>query len=584
MRDIPPESENDGYLEMAESNMDWSATAAIYVEESNVLPFSQSTTAAKIQRRGFCGSVQLTLNAASSSLAFCRKATEDYQHRYFTLSKPPILNIELLYVQNSDAGEDVEEFDDASTLMPSQVRLNWGYYPIEFPELEKPSVLSWLNKKCQMKLEEEKELMTMCASFSIVELCEHDLWSYWETIHQGSDFRLILLPPKMDLLYHSNVGFLLDPREEALKMERKMAKQEENQEGAKLKTKPKNGKSKSNPVQKRKLQFPNPPKDGLEYAKQALILSWQKLYVTECPICFDTTRCDKGVTLPCGHFFCEDCFPLFLKVKVTELNGYRTNPFLCPVEKCRAEISMEQTVQCHVSTAEYKQVRRWQRDLTYPVCYSLDRCLSKACTEETAKMIKNDDYDAADVCMRKRSKDAKNTYVFCDCCDKTWCELCLKRIKPGVTRQEHREVCEFQIGLKFCRRYLRATEEQKKNCESKYPWIVTYAVSRQHDGGALQWILENGQLCPNCSNGVERTEGCFHMKCPTCATHFCYECGKFALRQPVPVLCHHGILLRYFCSFRFFYLFKKKMTYQYRTKRTRTFPTVLWNTSLLGGR
>jgi hypothetical protein len=47
----------------------------------------------------------------------------------------------------------------------------------------------------------------------------------------------------------------------------------------------------------------------------------------------------------------------------------------------------------------------------------------------------------------------------------------------------------------------------------------------QHDGEALQYVLENGQRCPNCQTGVERIEGCFHMKCPTCATHFCYECG-----------------------------------------------------------
>jgi len=552
MRDLlqpeEQESSNEDYLEMAENNMDWSATAAIYVEESKVVPLEKSRTIIPRENtspsslssssnsqhhhhhhhhhQGFCGRVQLTLHAASSSLAFCHKATEDYQHRYFTLAKPPILNIELLYVvSNGESSSGEEEEELSSTLMPSQVRLDWEYYPTDLPELEKPTVLSWLTKKCQSKLKEEKELMTMCASFSIVELCEHEVWSYWETIHQGNDFRLILLPPKMDLLYHSNVGVLLDPRKEALQMERKMAKQEEeDRHGKQIKS---FGKSKQSKLTKL-LRFPNPPKDVLDYAKQALILSWQKLYVTKCPICFDTTRCDKGATLPiCGHFFCQDCFPIYLKVKVTELAGYRTNPFLCPIPKCRAEISIDETVACHISNREYKQIQRWQKDLIQPVCYSLDRCLSKACTEETAKMIQqNDDYDAQDICMRKRSNDFKNTFVFCDCCDKTWCELCLKRIKPGVSRLEHRDVCEFQTTLKFCRRYLRATEEQKKNCESKYPWIVNYAVSRQHDGGALQWILENGQCCPNCSNGVERTEGCFHMKCPTCATHFCYECGQ----------------------------------------------------------
>ncbi|CAJ1956051.1 unnamed protein product [Cylindrotheca closterium] len=541
MRDLQPEESSNDYLEMAESNMDWSATAAIYVEESKVVPLLSSveisTTNSHCSHNkhhsGFCGRVQLTLHAASSSLAFCRKVTEDNQYRYFTLAKPPILNIKLVYsvIIMSDDEEQVEEgLEDSSTfIMPSQVKIDWEYYPPELPELEKPTIMSWLNKKCQVKLQEETELMTMCASFSIVELCEHELWSYWETIHEEGDYRLILLPPQMDLLYHSNVGSLLNPRQEALAMERKMQKAEDAKRKATKSKRNKDDKSKSKspPAPTRKLQFSNPPKDVLDYAKQALILSWQKLYMTKCPICFDTTRCDKGVTLPsCGHFFCQDCFPIYLKVKVTELAGYRTNPFLCPIDKCRSEISIDQTVQCHITSQEYKQIQRWQRDLQYPICYSLDRCLSKACVEETTKMIQNQDYEKEDVCMRKRSKDAKNTFVFCDCCDKSWCELCLKRIKQGVTRQEHREVCEFQTTLKFCRRYIRATPEQKKNCESKYPWIVNYAVSRQHDGVALQWILENGQCCPNCSNGVERIEGCFHMKCPTCATHFCYECGQ----------------------------------------------------------
>jgi hypothetical protein len=72
---------------------------------------------------------------------------------------------------------------------------------------------------------------------------------------------------------------------------------------------------------------------------------------------------------------------------------------------------------------------------------------------------------------------------------------------------------------------MRASKEIQAKCQERYPWIDSYSMFCQHDGAAVQYILENGQRCPNCTQAVERIEGCFHMKCPTCATHFCYECG-----------------------------------------------------------
>jgi hypothetical protein len=32
--------------------------------------------------------------------------------------------------------------------------------------------------------------------------------------------------------------------------------------------------------------------------------------------------------------------------------------------------------------------------------------------------------------------------------------------------------------------------------------------------------------CPACSATVQRADGCNHMTCPTCASHFCYVCGE----------------------------------------------------------
>jgi hypothetical protein len=72
---------------------------------------------------------------------------------------------------------------------------------------------------------------------------------------------------------------------------------------------------------------------------------------------------------------------------------------------------------------------------------------------------------------------------------------------------------------------MAANKEIQEVVQARYPWIVNYSLFCQHDVAALQYISEHGQRCPGCQTAVERIDGCFHMKCPTCATHFCYECG-----------------------------------------------------------
>lgn len=158
-----------------------------------------------------------------------------------------------------------------------------------------------------------------------------------------------------------------------------------------------------------------------------------------------------------------------------------------------------------------QKVHRWKLDLEHPPCFSLDRCLSKICGAKES--------------LRRQSKNSTN--IFCEQCNKHWCELCLKRYQVEEDEMTHvKERCDDVTAWTFCRRYLAASEEKKRACEQVYPWIASYARFREHDGDAVSWILQNGQVCPNCRTGIERLAGCFHMQCTNCATHFCYECGE----------------------------------------------------------
>jgi len=467
--------------ELAENNVDWFATAAIYGDETEVLALRQ--------HQGFCGTVKLTINVATT--VFCRKSTNQGHHRYFTLDKPPILHVALEYIY--------ENTEDEDTGFPIKLTIQWVHYPDELPAQDKLNLISWLTKKCEDQMRSE-----MFSSFGVIEICEHEVLSYWEMVHQNDDYQLIMLPPKMDTPHHSNTGVLVHPRNEAIE-------QLHRQNIHHL------------------VEVANDDVDVIqdiqEYVKLALVQCWPKMYESICPICFDMLRCDQGTTLPCGDFYCNDCFPMYLHAKVTELPEHRQNPFLCPIKNCRAKIDIEQIVKQHTSTQDHTKIERWQRDLAFPPCHLFDRCPSKSCTSNNATKTEEG------YCMRRFNMgrySMGSKFIFCEVCDKSWCVLCMRRIDVNITIDEHNAVCESAATIKFCRRYLRSSEKMKQRCETMYPWICIYArgIQGEDDIGVNAWISENGQHCPGCAMGVERISGCFHMKCSNCATHFCHECGQ----------------------------------------------------------
>ena len=116
--------------------------------------------------------------------------------------------------------------------------------------------------------------------------------------------------------------------------------------------------------------------------------------------------------------------------------------------------------------------------------------------------------------------NAQPGVVFCNECGKTVCENCLKIIVG-----DHYD-CDERQALKLCRKYLRASAEVKSKCEKRWHWIKEYASARNEDLSASTWVNEHASRCPNCTIPIERTEGCFHMHCTQCGTHYCYDCGE----------------------------------------------------------
>lgn len=556
---------------MAATNDDWETLCAIYDDGADDYGFNETQENGQTddERKlklvsssfpnGFCGTVYMTLS--TFKIAFSRLVRSDGSYRYFTLAKPPILKLDLLYLSRNITSRPEEErppndHDDWSELEnegPSNLRLVWDYYPSEWPTIDKEKYRSSLAKKCYSILREE-------GSFSVCQFLEHDAISFyyedraadataalnesefetstnvsnsWKTYADRNhpDYLLVILPPIMDQLYYSSTGTLLHPREEAARLQKMKTSSESN------------GERKNKVNSKTTIAHID---TTLDFGRHALLQNWKDLYRTRCPICLEeSVLYSDGVVFPyCQHYCCRDCFNMYLRFKVQDIKQHRTNPFLCPVDSCKRELPMG-FCKPFLSDEDIETAKAWYKDLKNPPAWSLDRCLRTKTCGAVGSMRRRKGVVSIDGTAKTTSKGL-DSLVFCESCKRTWCELCLTQVyddfecKPvraknqqsqkvtardDHTLSNHKYNCRPQSILRFCRRYMAASEKIQRACEAKYPWIVSYSHFCQHDGAALQYIIENGQRCPNCSNGVERIEGCFHMKCPTCATHFCYECG-----------------------------------------------------------
>jgi len=179
--------------------------------------------------------------------------------------------------------------------------------------------------------------------------------------------------------------------------------------------------------------------------------------------------------------------------------------FAVLVLRCRRYMKVIGCVAKFLSKQEMDLVRQWYRDIKTPKSYLLNVCPSKKCGKRDV--------------MRKTS--AESNVVFCDACGATWCEWCLGRIKSKSDIHD----CDPLPVLRLCHQYTSCKSRRiQQLAQEKWPWLAYYAAARATDSVAMGWVQQNASICPRCSAAIERSEGCFHMKCRQCQCHFCYEC------------------------------------------------------------
>lgn len=484
-------------------NEDWLVTKEIYAEAilTNDPPTLQIQIPISTIHR--IGIRKLPHSNLTTMTNYDTIPSRRFQYRDLGDVPSPVVQITFSHEDSKVAADgrvDIVSNDSINSMNSPQkisVQISIVEYPPHWPRRHKEEWNTWMNLSANQVLEQSG------MSFSVCEYIEHESMNYFRIVDQNEIFgysAIFFDSFQEDESWSSPDTFLVDLH--------LMGKEQQvvHQRGS---LKEKTAKNYDNHGDEYN-RHDSKSMTIHSYARNLIQTDWQKWSTYECPICFTEESLHEMMELPCEHFFCQSCLNLYIQTNLTDLTTYRHNPFICPVPTCKRDMEVLREQSKILSIEEKKQVASWKKGLTHPPTTFLKMCPRKPCKSRS---------------MLQLSTSKTSTLVFCDDCGATYCELCLE--KPKTSAEDHIIKCDPKQMMKLCRRYHLSEASIRNKCDDRWHWLKEYAEARgtANDIGALLWVSNNAQNCPTCKTAIERSDGCFHMQCSVCGTHFCYECG-----------------------------------------------------------
>lgn len=105
--------------------------------------------------------------------------------------------------------------------------------------------------------------------------------------------------------------------------------------------------------------------------------------------------------------------------------------------------------------------------------------------------------------------------------DYCYCVFCMKNWHGNMNP------CSLPQSSAIVSRFLAGTPAEQASLEQRYGAanIKRLVAVLEEERVNREWFEANSTDCPCCLIKVEKSEGCSHMQCPRCGTHFCFRCG-----------------------------------------------------------
>lgn len=178
---------------------------------------------------------------------------------------------------------------------------------------------------------------------------------------------------------------------------------------------------------------------------------------------------NKCLEDPIARVLSDTCVELFVKCPCTKINNV----------VCNEEFNLNELLQKHKMFDQYKsqiiQITSRLIEKKYKIKYFVN-CRTPDCQNGNGYIQHKLLQDILDDTL---SSKISPQYI-CDLCDKVWCTICDKS-HPG-------RICAMNDD---------------------------------------ELLLDGtNKRCPECKAPCHRTDGCFHMKCPNCYVHWCWDCNQ----------------------------------------------------------
>ncbi|KAH9462200.1 hypothetical protein H4Q26_016894 [Puccinia striiformis f. sp. tritici PST-130] len=239
-----------------------------------------------------------------------------------------------------------------------------------------------------------------------------------------------------------------------------------------------------------------------------------------CPICLETRKGRQSIQLEnCGHTFCRNCLQEFFGLMIQEGEVRKVR---CCDEGCKQGVGI--SVEELESLVGKNQRIRYQ-ELVQKLAFDTDPTLGLCPMESCQALVRPD--PAFDGSRSEHLRVCnKCGYSFCFVCKKTWHGPTNKCSIPYLARiiEEYLSLVEDESSLK------RIQIERKVGGKSKLQKLIDEYLEEKAN---QEWKLSHTTTCVTCFIPVEKIEGCNHMICTKCQTHFCFRCGlKLSPVQP----------------------------------------------------
>ncbi|SCV70308.1 BQ2448_1702 [Microbotryum intermedium] len=245
-----------------------------------------------------------------------------------------------------------------------------------------------------------------------------------------------------------------------------------------------------------------------------------------CSLClnsFKGTRCVRLAS--CSDVFCLHCLKDFFTLMITE---GMVRSVHCPGVECTtSRVKWERE---HRDEDEGRPGKIGKEELRAVVSDGLferyEWLLKKQtlesdpsvsyCPRCQSAVLKTDDDEKLRICKSALNATPGSSceYPYCVFCHRVWHGA----RNPCTLPQSSAIVTQFLSGSPST----QAALEQRYSKASIRRLIVFFEEERLN----REWMDKMTMKCPGCDAGVEKSQGCNHMQCSRCSSHFCFRCGK----------------------------------------------------------